>query len=74
MDMQGDERETYGTIKPNKLPGEVRWTEFLHAMKGIGFVPKKLYGSVWSFTPKGERWGVEQAINFHGPHREACVQ
>ncbi|KAI0873013.1 hypothetical protein GGS24DRAFT_502200 [Hypoxylon argillaceum] len=50
-------------------PGEIAWTDFLHAMNAIGFVPEKLYGSVWQFTPlAGSQEVVERAICFHEPH------
>ncbi|KAF2739475.1 hypothetical protein EJ04DRAFT_398625, partial [Polyplosphaeria fusca] len=47
-------------------PGEVPWTEFLYAMHCVDFVPKKLYGSVWQFSPKHEN--LERSIHFHEPH------
>jgi hypothetical protein len=47
-------------------PGEVPWSDFLHAMVSTGFVPEKLYGSVWQFTPT--RLDVERSIHFHEPH------
>lgn len=50
-------------------PGEVAWTEFLHAMHSTGFIPEKLYGSVWQFAPT--KLDVERSIQFHEPH-PAC--
>lgn len=47
-------------------PGEVPWADFLYAMVSTGFVPEKLYGSVWQFTPT--RLDVERSIHFHEPH------
>lgn len=47
-------------------PGEVPWTDFLHAMAATGFAPGKLYGSVWQFTPT--ILDVERSIQFHEPH------
>lgn len=47
-------------------PGEVPWTDFLHAMVSTGFEPQKLYGSVWLFSPK--RMDAERSIQFHEPH------
>ncbi|PYH79563.1 hypothetical protein BO82DRAFT_288668 [Aspergillus uvarum CBS 121591] len=47
-------------------PGEVRWNDFLHAMKSIGFAGIQLYGSVWQFQPTG--FNVERSIQFHEPH------
>jgi hypothetical protein len=50
-------------------PGEVPWTDFISAMSTIIFLPEKLYGSVWRFTPKdGSTFGTETPINFHEPH------
>jgi hypothetical protein len=50
-------------------PGEVAWSDFLSAMSAIGFLPEKLYGSVWRFTPKSDSvLGTEMPINFHEPH------
>ncbi|KAB8075126.1 hypothetical protein BDV29DRAFT_172510 [Aspergillus leporis] len=47
-------------------PGEVAWTDFLHAMRSTGFALEKLYGSVWQFTP--QTLDVERSIQFHEPH------
>ncbi|KAI9931438.1 hypothetical protein MW887_010013 [Aspergillus wentii] len=47
-------------------PGEVPWSEFLHAMSITGFAVEKLYGSVWQFTPSTS--DVERSIQFHEPH------
>lgn len=47
-------------------PGEVLWTEFLHAMTSVGFEAEKLYGSVWQFTPR--TLDVKRSIQFHEPH------
>ncbi|OJJ37693.1 hypothetical protein ASPWEDRAFT_93070, partial [Aspergillus wentii DTO 134E9] len=47
-------------------PGEVPWSDFLHAMTCTGFIPEKLYGSVWQFTPTN--LDVERSIHFHEPH------
>jgi hypothetical protein len=50
-------------------PGEVAWTDFVSAMSAISFLPEKLYGSVWRFTPKSDSvLGTELPINFHEPH------
>ena len=48
------------------MPGEVSWTDFLHALVSTGFKPEKLYGSVWQFTPAN--LDVERSIQFHEPH------
>ena len=47
-------------------PGEIPWTDFVHAMKSTGFGAEKLYGSVWHFTPT--KLDVERSIQFHEPH------
>jgi hypothetical protein len=47
-------------------PGEVSWTDFLHALRSVGFVGEKLYGSAWQFTPT--KLDVERSIQFHEPH------
>lgn len=52
-------------------PGEVPWTDFLHAMTSTGFLAEKLYGSVWQFRPK--RLDVDRSIQFHEPHPRAKI-
>jgi hypothetical protein len=52
-------------------PGEVAWTDFLHAMASTGFVAEKLYGSVWQFQPT--RLDVDKAIQFHEPHPKGKI-
>ncbi|KAK4138431.1 hypothetical protein BT67DRAFT_412777 [Trichocladium antarcticum] len=52
-------------------PGEVAWTDFLHAMAATGFVAEKLYGSVWQFQPT--RLDVDKAIQFHEPHPKGKI-
>ncbi|KAI1952734.1 hypothetical protein LOZ57_000814 [Ophidiomyces ophidiicola] len=47
-------------------PGEILWTDFLHAMASTGFSLTKLHGSVWQFTPT--TLDVERSIQFHEPH------
>ncbi|KAH8804452.1 hypothetical protein F5884DRAFT_796055 [Xylogone sp. PMI_703] len=47
-------------------PGEVPWSDFLHAMSSTGFVVQKLYGSVWQFRPT--KLDVDRSIQFHEPH------
>lgn len=49
-------------------PGEIKWTDFLHAMTSTGFMPEKLYGSVWHFSPT--RVELKRSINFHEPHKD----
>ena len=50
------------------IPGEVAWKDFLHAMVSVGFIPQKLYGSVWQFSPDSDKLSVERSIQFHEPH------
>ncbi|KAI0835934.1 hypothetical protein F5Y06DRAFT_274774 [Hypoxylon sp. FL0890] len=46
-------------------PGEIAWSDFLHAMTSTGlFSAEKLYGSVWQFQ-KSDGLG---RIQFHEPH------
>lgn len=54
------------TPSASAQPGEVAWADFLHAMNSTGFVPEKLYGSVWQFSPT--TLDVERSIQFHEPH------
>ena len=49
-------------------PGDIKWTDFLHAMASTGFKPEKLYGSVWHFNPS--KVELKRSINFHEPHKE----
>lgn len=51
---------------PTAMPGEVSWTDFLHALTSTGFAAEKLYGSVWQFRPTA--LDVERSIQFHQPH------
>ncbi|KAI9868436.1 MAG: hypothetical protein M1813_005880 [Trichoglossum hirsutum] len=53
-------------LSRSSMPGEVSWTDFLHALVSTGFKPEKLYGSVWQFTPAN--LDVERSIQFHEPH------
>jgi len=46
-------------------PGEVPYTDFIHALRSVGFGVEKMYGSVWQFTPTN--LGVENSIHFHEP-------
>lgn len=47
-------------------PGEVSWSDFLHAMTSVGFTAMKLHGSAWQFQPT--KLDVERSIQFHEPH------
>ncbi|KAK4096735.1 hypothetical protein N658DRAFT_527551 [Parathielavia hyrcaniae] len=60
-------------------PGEVSWTDFLHAMSSMGFVVQKLYGSVGPFQPTradtvasmmvvDDSDRMMEPIQFHEPH------
>ncbi|KAK6415051.1 hypothetical protein LTR81_011194 [Elasticomyces elasticus] len=59
-------RTLFYTPSISATPGEVPWIDFLHAMQTVGFMPEKLYGSVWQFQPIDP--GVERSIQFHEPH------
>lgn len=59
-------RTLFYTASVSATPGEVAWTDFLHAMHSTGFLPEKLYGSVWQFKPT--KLDVERSIQFHEPH------
>lgn len=59
-------RTLFYTPSINATPGEVAWKDFLHAMSATGFVPVKLYGSIWQFVPR--ELDVERSIQFHEPH------
>lgn len=58
-------------------PGEVPWTDFLHAMRSAGFGIEKLYGSVWQFTLSDDingRVGAStRGILFHEPHPHSKI-
>jgi hypothetical protein len=47
-------------------PGEVSWTDFLHAMISVGFSATKMYGSAWQLQPSN--LDVKCSIHFHEPH------
>jgi hypothetical protein len=47
-------------------PGEISWSDFLHAMTAAGFTFWKGAGSKWQFNPTG--LGVDRGIQFHEPH------
>lgn len=47
-------------------PGEILWSEFLHALSSAGFAVEKQYGSAWMFTPPAE--SGQRSIIFHEPH------
>ena len=47
------------------LPGEIPWTDFLHALSSAGFSIEKQHGSAWLFTPPDLS---RRPIIFHEPH------
>lgn len=55
------------TPSPTATPGEIPWTDFVHALVSLNFTAEKLYGSVWQFTPPA---AVQQqrSIHIHEPH------
>ncbi|KAK4149724.1 hypothetical protein C8A00DRAFT_18631 [Chaetomidium leptoderma] len=57
-------------------PGEVLWSEFVHAMAAIGFATTRLFGSAWAFTPTGEEITLlsAQSIAIHMPHPGAKLR
>lgn len=59
-------RTLFFTPSTSSTPGEVPWTDFLHAMAATGFTAEKSYGSAWNFTPRG--LDVERSVQFHEPH------
>ncbi|KAG6368750.1 hypothetical protein INS49_002964 [Diaporthe citri] len=67
----------FHTPSSTSKPGEVPWTEFLHAMRSAGFRIEKLYGSVWQFTPHDDSDGHVGAgmrsILFHEPHPHSKI-
>jgi hypothetical protein len=50
----------------NATPGEVAWTDFLYAMKSVGFAPEAMGGSMWHSHP--ETVSVKHGIVLHSPH------
>ena len=53
-------------------PGELPWTEFLHAMASAGFTNQKLNGSAWIFEPTNDIF--RRSIIFHEPHPVAKIR
>lgn len=53
------------------LPGEVPWTDFLHALSSVGFSVEKLHGSAWIFRRTHE--APERSIIFHEPHPSSKI-
>jgi len=44
--------------------GDIAWTEFLYAMRSVGFGWQRLAGSAWEFT----ELSTDRSIQFHQPH------
>lgn len=62
----------FHTPSSTSQPGDVPWTEFLHAMRSAGFGMESLQGSAWQFTPRDDiDSGIgpgKRSILFHEPH------
>lgn len=61
----------FHTPSPHSVPGVIAWTDFLHALTCIGFLPEKLWGLAWRFVPGEEaskKLKNESPINFLEPH------
>jgi hypothetical protein len=59
-------KTVFFTPSIDATPGEVAWTDFLYAMKAVGFAPEAMGGSEWHFHP--ETVDVTHGIVFHSPH------
>ena len=53
------------------LPGEIPWTEFLHALSSAGFSVEKQNGSAWLFVPPSLMG--RRPIIFHEPHPSSKI-
>lgn len=53
------------------LPGEIPWTEFLHALSFAGFSIEKQNGSAWLFVPPS--LAGRHPIIFHEPHPSSKI-
>ena len=53
------------------LPGEIPWTEFLHALSSAGFSVEKQNGSAWLFVPPALMG--RRPIIFHEPHPSSKI-
>lgn len=73
--------KVFGTLfhmpSSTSQPGEVSWTDFLHAMRSAGFGIEKLYGSVWQFVPHdvddSRMAAGMRSILFHEPHPHSKI-
>jgi hypothetical protein len=54
-----------------QLPGEIPWTDFLHALSSTGFSIEKQTGSAWLFVPPSTIRSTP--IIFHEPHPSSKV-
>lgn len=68
-------RTLFYTPSATGTPGEVAWTDFLNALAAVGLTARKLYGSVWQFSPKAVGEASDdsislagRSIHFHEPH------
>jgi hypothetical protein len=61
-------KTVFFTPSLTSTPGEVAWADFLYAMVSVGFIPEKLYGAVWQFSPDPDKLDAERSIQFHEPH------
>lgn len=59
-------RTLFSNPETTSSPGEIKWTDFLHAMTSVGFMAEKLYDSAWQFRPI--RLNAERPIQFYEPH------
>lgn len=51
-------------------PGEIPWTDFLHALSSAGFSIEKQHGSAWLFSPPDSS---QRPIIFHEPHPSSKI-
>jgi len=54
-----------------QLPGEIAWTDFLHALSSTGFSIEKQTGSAWLFVPPSSIGSCP--IMFHEPHPSSKI-
>ena len=54
-----------------QLPGEIPWTDFLHALSSTGFSIEKQTGSAWLFVPPSSIGSCP--IIFHEPHPSSKI-
>jgi hypothetical protein len=56
--------------KSTQVPGEIPWSDFLHAFSSAGFAIEKQYGSAWLFRPMDAKM---RPIMFHEPHPSSNI-